>query len=93
MNTRWKIIACAGPVIAAASLLICVVLFTRLDKSYDALCTLRMDLERRVTTGEKFLEEHPRGVSGIPKKTIKEDIENQKRTIKALDTLTCSSGK
>ena len=57
----------------------------------DALCALRLDLERRVAASEQFLREHPNGVAEIPAKTIRDGITNQQRTIKALSQLSCSA--
>jgi hypothetical protein len=54
-----------------------------------ALCTLRADLEQRVASSEGFLREHPEGVAGIPARTIRESIANQRRTIAALSGLNC----
>lgn len=55
----------------------------------QALCTLRADLQQRVDSSLKFLRHHPEGFAGIPPSTIKEGIENQQRTIKALSPLVC----
>lgn len=54
-----------------------------------ALCALRGDLEKRVTTSTQFLIDHPNGVAGIPAKTIQDGIDNQRRTIHALRDLNC----
>lgn len=56
-----------------------------------ALCALRHDLEDRVKSGEQFLKSHPLGVAGIPAATIRTGIDGQRRTIKALAGLDCSS--
>jgi high-affinity Fe2+/Pb2+ permease len=55
----------------------------------DALCALRQDLERRVAASEAFLEENPEGIPGLSPKIIREGIENQTRTIVALNELSC----
>jgi len=58
-------------------------------RTTHALCALRHDLEIRVSSGESFLKDHPNGIPGIPAKQIRDGIENQKRTIKALSALSC----
>lgn len=55
----------------------------------DSLCTLRADLEVRVESSRKFLDEHPEGIPGVPARAIREGIRNQDRTIHALDSLHC----
>lgn len=59
------------------------------SQSNDALCALRGDLQRRVVTSREFLVEHPDGIPGISAKTIRDGIDNQKRTIVALSGLSC----
>jgi hypothetical protein len=59
------------------------------NASTQALCTLRMDLERRVASSQAFLVEHPRGIPGISVKVIQDGIKNQQRTIKALQDISC----
>ena len=59
--------------------------------SNDALCALRVDLEKRVASSEQFLRENPDGIPGIPAKTIRDGVTNQQRTIKALSQLACSA--
>lgn len=54
-----------------------------------ALCVLRSDLEQRVADSTQFLVDHPEGIPGIPIETIKQSIDNQKRTIDALSDLRC----
>ena len=55
------------------------------DSNRTALCALRLDLEGRVATSEQLLIEHPRGIAGVTRDSIK----NQKRTITALSDLDC----
>lgn len=59
------------------------------DITSDALCTLRGDLETRVKASEKYLRETPNAIKGITPAQIKESIDNQKRTIEALSSLSC----
>lgn len=54
-----------------------------------ALCALRRDLEDRVVSSERFIQEHPKGIPGIPVKTLIQSTEGQKRTIKALSPIKC----
>lgn len=57
--------------------------------THSALCTLRGDLQVRVTSSLKFLSDNPRGLPGIPVQVIRDSIANQQRTILALDSLNC----
>lgn len=59
------------------------------EKNRKALCALRSDLQQRIDGSTQFLREHPRGVAGIPAKTILDGIANQRRTIKALSGIAC----
>lgn len=70
-----------------------ILLFKKTNQSAEqntsALCALRHDLERRVEGGEQFLTDHPRGIPGIPAKTLRQSIDGQKRTIRALNRVNC----
>lgn len=59
------------------------------QQAVDALCALRADLRRRARSSRQFLEEHPRGIPGVPAATIRSGIRNQERTIRALRHLSC----
>lgn len=59
------------------------------QKNHHALCSLRADLDERVTTGETYLKAHPEGFAGVSATQIQETIDNQKRTIEALSNLAC----
>jgi hypothetical protein len=59
------------------------------QQAADALCALRADLRRRVRTSRAFLKQNPDGIPGIPGKTIRDGIANQRRTIRALRELSC----
>lgn len=61
------------------------------DNNRQALCALRLDLERRVESSKTFLRDHPEGIAGISAKTIQDGIDNQERTIAALGGLDCGS--
>lgn len=58
-----------------------------------ALCTLRRDLEARVSASQNFLEIHPNGIPGISAATIQTSIVSQQRTIKALQLIHCPAAK
>lgn len=59
------------------------------ESTTSALCTLRADLQRRVTQGDAFLLEHPHGIPGVPVETFRTSLEGQRRTVHALSTLKC----
>jgi hypothetical protein len=55
----------------------------------QSLCTLRADLQRRITQSKDFLVTHPNGIPGIPAGTIRVGIVNQQHTLDALRLLEC----
>lgn len=57
----------------------------RLESALLALCALQDDLERRVLAGSIFLEKNPNGVAGISRGDIERSLENQQRTLSALE--------
>ena len=59
------------------------------DEAHDALCVLKLDLERRVGTSRQFLKDNPQGIPGIPPQVIRNGIRNQQATIDSLDKLDC----
>lgn len=65
--------------------------FATSQKTHDALCTFRGDLQARANQSEKFLGTHPgrEPFPGISRETLKTSIDNQRRTIAALDGLGC----
>lgn len=67
-----------------------IYVYVTANANQDALCALRSDLELRTQSGERFLKEHPKGIPGVPVKTIEEGLHNQKRSIKALSGLSCN---
>lgn len=75
--------------IVALLVLVAVFAFFANRQSTEALCALRGDLERRVSTSEEFLREHPNGIAGISARDIQDGIDNQQRTITALSGLSC----
>lgn len=63
--------------------------YTQAHANGAALCALRNDLERRVISSRRFLEENPEGIPGLTPALLREGIENQQRTIDALSGLDC----
>jgi hypothetical protein len=61
------------------------------SRTTASLCALRHDLEQRVSDGEAFLIDHPRGIPGIPAKTLRQSIDGQRRTIRALRVVQCDA--
>lgn len=57
----------------------------RLENALLALCAFQDDLERRVLAGQIFLEQNPNGIPGIPRGDIERSIENQQRTLGAIE--------
>ena len=58
-------------------------------ETHGALCTLKLDIRTRYENGREFLEKHPQGIEGISREEIKQSLENQLSTLRALDTLEC----
>ena len=54
-----------------------------------ALCTFRLDIERRIGDTVGFLENHPQGIAGIPREQIKTSLQAQRQTVRALRILDC----
>jgi hypothetical protein len=54
-----------------------------------ALCALRYDLDLRIATSQTFLDEHPKGIPGVPVALIQTGLANSIRTRKTLDVLEC----
>jgi hypothetical protein len=54
------------------------------NQAHKGVCALRDDLQQRVTSGEEILRTHPHGVIGISPAVIRSQLENQRRTIRAL---------
>lgn len=84
---KWLVRATV--VLFAATAFVAVAGKLQADRSTDALCALRVDLQKRVETSERFLRENPEGVPGISPTVIREGIVNQQRTIAALSKLDC----
>lgn len=58
-------------------------------ETQDALCALRLDLERRVEASREFLDDHPDGFLGYSASAIRVSLEGQERTVAALSDLSC----
>lgn len=56
-----------------------------------ALCTFRHDLELRAIASQNFLVTHPNGIPGISAATIEASVTMEKRTIRSLQLLPCST--
>lgn len=63
------------------------------DRTEQALCILRADLEARVATSQQFLADHPNGIPGISTSDLQQSIDNQTRTVLALQLLECSGDR
>lgn len=56
----------------------------------SALCALRHDMQVRVQSSLDFLRDHPDGFAGVDADTIRNSVENQVRTIRALSVIHCT---
>lgn len=56
-----------------------------------AVCNLRADLERRVEQSEDFVRDKPEVIKelGFTKVQVQKEIENQRRTLRALSVVSC----
>lgn len=54
-----------------------------------ALCVFKHDLVTRAGQTQQFLDEHPAGFAGIPRTTLQTSLNNQRATIKSLNSLHC----
>lgn len=61
------------------------------QRTETALCIFRDDLETRVKSAQQFLRDNPDGIPGISPELLQQSIDNQQRTILALQLLNCSS--
>ena len=59
------------------------------DRQREALCALRLERERGVTAGERFLRLHPHGTSDFSVKDIQSGIATQRTTVTALSGIRC----
>lgn len=88
-----KILVAIALLLAAGSMFLSALLFTRLadttTRTNDALCTFRADVQQRVDNTEGFLIEHPQGIPGVPAATLRQSLVGQRRTVTALSGLPC----
>jgi hypothetical protein len=63
--------------------------FSNSQRTEDALCAVRGDLEGRVEGSQDFLHEHPNGFAGISPAVIREGLQNEQHTIDALGSISC----
>jgi hypothetical protein len=63
------------------------------DRTNAALCTFVGDLQRRIKSSEDFLRDHPHGAFGFSAGTIRQGLENQRRTVMSLSGLGCPKRK
>jgi hypothetical protein len=79
--------------LAATSVFLSALLFTRIAdttaRTNDALCTFRADVRHRAESTRRFLADHPQGIPGIPVGTLRQSLDAQRRTVKALSDLDC----
>lgn len=59
------------------------------EENQAALCSLRHDLELRHDAGVQFLEDNPNGIPGISAAQIRQSLDNQESTLRALSGLSC----
>ena len=59
------------------------------SQNKEALCTFTSDLEDRLDRGKEFIEAHPKGALGLSPEFIKNQLDNQQRTLDSLDSLNC----
>lgn len=82
------LIAVTGLLIVCFSASVITVYF-KSATTEDALCTFRGQLETQVSTTTNFLDEHPKGIPGVPVATLQEGLKRQKIAIHALGSLSC----
>jgi hypothetical protein len=88
---RWQVVVAF--VALAVAFVVQGVLLNRLIErnatALTALCSLRYDLDLRITASQAFLAEHPNGVPGIPLSVIQQSLGNSIRTRASLHVLDC----
>lgn len=65
--------------------------YSTASENQQAVCNLRADLEHRVEASEEFLTEHPDTIRelGFTKAQVQKEINNQRRTLAALEVVSC----
>lgn len=57
--------------------------------NHDALCAYKKSLQSNIVTSEKFIVKHPGGFGGITIKEIQDNIDEQRKTLRAFDGVRC----
>lgn len=86
MRRAWNVIA---PLLLGALLAFAVWQGVLNRQQGEAICTLRHDLEHRISQSNDFLDKHPHGAFGFSRAQIEKSINDQSRTIKALAGVSC----
>lgn len=86
---RQTIQTVAMTVLALALIVAVVVVSVRLSNINKALCTFKNDLISRKVQSQEFLKDHPHGAFGFSPAQIQQGIDNYKRTIDALRSVSC----
>jgi hypothetical protein len=59
------------------------------NSATKALCSVRLESQKRVEEGSVFLKEHPNGFAGIAPGNLKRSIRDSQDTVDALSGLDC----
>lgn len=59
------------------------------DQTTAALCTFRADVKSRADATAAYLEAHPEGFPGVTPEQLRQGLDGQRRTVKALRKLNC----
>lgn len=89
LDARYRIVVMAVIFIAVVIITVGAFSWKSARANHEALCTLRADLQQRVTSGNKFLEDHPNGIAEFPRAAIELNLRNQQRSVDSLSGLSC----
>lgn len=64
-----------------------------LKKVKASACFHKASLRKDIIKGQKFLDEHPKGIPGIPAKLIKGNLKDQRDEMRDLRILDCKGEK
>jgi hypothetical protein len=84
----YRVVIAVALLLAASSVFLSALLFTRLADTTAR--TNNADVQRRAHDGEAFLRDHPQGIPGIPVGTLRQSVNGQQRTVRALSALDCT---
>lgn len=59
--------------------------------THSAFCSFKHDLRQRVDGTDRFLDEHPAGIPGVPNSVLRQSLKNQKLTLLSMSSLDCST--